>query len=106
MLPKCRVPTAARLALVGAIIAGLLLTLVLVAVPHLHARLHHDADHQEHTCLVTILQSGGFDEAPIVTMAVVPMAEMIATAPVREVKNAESFFLSCRVLEHAPPFVS
>ena len=106
MFRKSRTYTATRLALVCAVMAGLLLALALAAFPALHERLHQDADHHEHTCLVTILQLGGFDDAPVVAMAVETMAETIATAPVREVENAESFFLSCRVLEHAPPFIS
>ena len=106
MFLKPRLSTVARLALVGAVVAGLLLAAVLAASPQLHELLHRDGDDSEHVCLVTILHAGGFEDVLVVALAVAPMAEIIATAPLREVEKAESFFLSCRVLEHAPPFVS
>lgn len=106
MFLKPRPSKAARLALVGAVVAGLLLALMLAASPQFHELLHHDSDQQEHVCLATILQAGGFEDVLVVLMPVTPMVEIIATAPQRDVKKVESFFLSCRVLEHAPPLVS
>lgn len=106
MFLKARPSTPTRLALLGAVMAGLLLALALAASPQLHELLHHDGDRQEHVCLATILQAGGFEDVLVVIMAVEPMTEVIATAPLCDVEEAESFFLSCRVLEHAPPFVS
>ena len=103
MFVNPRPSTAARLALVGAVVAGLLLATALAASPQLHAWLHHHGDESEHVCLAATLQSGGIEEILVVIMAVEPMAEVVATAPVRDLEVAESFFLSCRVLEHAPP---
>ena len=106
MFLKPRPSIATRLALVGAVVVGLLLASVLAASPELHERLHHDADHQDHVCLVTTLQAGGFEDVLVVIMAVEPMGKGVATAPLSDVEAVPSFFLSCRVLEHAPPFVS
>jgi hypothetical protein len=106
MFLKLRPSTGPRLVLIGAVVAGLLLALALAASPQLHELLHHDGEDQEHVCLATILQAGGFEEVLVVIMAVEPMTEVIATAPLRDVEEAGSFFLSCRVLEHAPPFLS
>jgi hypothetical protein len=103
MFLKPRPSTASRLALVGAVVAGLLLALVLAASPKLHERLHHGGGHPDHVCLVTTLQAGGLEDVLVVMMAVEPMAEIVARAPLWAVETAESFFLSCRVLEHAPP---
>ena len=103
MFPNPRSSTAARLALVGAVVAGLLLAAAFAASPQLHAWLHHDGDQPEHVCLATTLQASGIEEVLIVIMAVEPMAEIVATTPLRDAEVADSFFLSCRVLEHAPP---
>lgn len=106
MFLKPRQSTATRLALVGAVVAGLLLALMLAASPQLHELLHHDSGQPEHVCLATILQAGGCEDVLVVLMVVTPIVEIVATAPLRAAEKAESFFLSCRVLEHAPPFVS
>lgn len=106
MFLKPRSTPFARLALAGAVLAGLLLAVALAASPELHERLHHDGDEQEHVCLATTLQAGGFGDVLVALMVVAPMAEIIATEPLHAAEKAESFFLSCRVLEHAPPLVS
>ena len=103
MFLKPRSSTATRLALVGAVVAGLLLAAILAASPQLHERLHHDGGDAEHVCLVTTLQAGGFADLLVVLMAVEPADGIIATAPRPAVEKAASFFLSCHVLEHAPP---
>ena len=103
MFLKPHASAVARLALVGALMAGLLLAAALAASPQLHAWLHHGGEQPEHVCLATTLQAGGLEEILAVIMAVDPMAEIVATAPLRDAEEAESFFLSCRVLEHAPP---
>ena len=103
MFRKLRSSTATRLAMAGALVAGLLLALALTASPQLHELLHHGGGASEHVCLVTTLQAGGFEGVLVVVMAVGPMAEVVTVAPRRAVEKAASFFLSCRVLEHAPP---
>ena len=104
MLPKPRSSSAAHLALAGAVVAGVLLALVVAASPQLHELLHHlGGSDSEHACLVATLQAGGLDGVLLVVMAVAPMLEIVAPAAPRDVAGAASFFLTCRVLEHAPP---
>ena len=52
-----------RLALCGAVLAGLLLALLMAVSPELHDKLHHDANGSEHVCLVTILAANGCNDA-------------------------------------------
>jgi hypothetical protein len=88
---------------VGAVLAGFLLALGLAASPGLHEFIHHDGGRAHHECLATTLQANGCDDALLVVMVVLPLAQPDADAPPREAELAKSFFLSCRVLEHAPP---
>lgn len=106
MSAKPRIAALARLALLCAVVVGLVFGAALAASPQFHAWLHHDGDHPEHVCLATTLQTGGIEEVLVVVMAVEPMAEPVTTSAPHAIAEADSFFLSCRVLEHAPPAVS
>ena len=106
MLRDLRDSTASRLALIGATLAGLLLALVLSVSGELHERLHHDDGDHHHECLATVLHSGACDSS---TPA--PVLEGIETVLIETARRdffriVESPFLSCRILEHAPPAVS
>lgn len=95
-----------RLALVSAVLAGFVLALALAASPELHERIHHDADQEEHQCLATTIGGGGCEDALVAPMLVGFVAVFSATVPAEYSRAAGSLFLSCRVLEHAPPLVS
>jgi hypothetical protein len=106
MVKAVRQATFARIALFGAVLAGIILALVLASSPHLHALVHPDAGDPEHSCLVTTIHSKGCEAAPGGPQVFAFRAALFATIPPREAHDVEALFLSCRVLEHAPPFVS
>jgi hypothetical protein len=77
---------------------------VLAACPALHELIHHDAADQRHDCAVTAILSGGVEllpVAPIVAVVPAPVLEFIEVS--FDAQSCGSFFLSCRILEHAPP---
>ena len=80
---------------------------VLVVCPSLHELIHHDADDEHHDCAVTLFLVGqveqpAIDPIVITDPAVVPMP----LGQRYETRSCGSFFLSCRILEHAPPLRS
>jgi hypothetical protein len=96
--------TAARCALVGAVAAGFLLALALVTFPQLHQLVHPDGGQPAHSCLATTLQAGVY-EAVVVVVVIQLAAASVTRVPLRDAGKVESFFLSCRLLEHGPPRV-
>ena len=94
----------ARCALVGAVAAGFLLALALVTFPQLHQLVHPDGGQPAHSCLATTLQAGAY-EAVIVVVAIQLAAASVTRVAPRDAGKVESFFLSCRLLEHGPPRV-
>ena len=92
----------ARVLLVGAVTAGFLLALALATSPQLHQFVHPDSDQPAHSCLATTLQAGAY-EAVIVVVVAIQLAGSVTRVPLRNLGPVESFFLSCRLLEHGPP---
>jgi hypothetical protein len=93
-----------RLAAAGAAFAGFVFALVLAASPELHTRIHDRAGH--HECLAMVLQSGACDDAvPAPTLAAFVATLFEVTVPDGS-RTVGSLFLSCRILEHAPPINS
>jgi hypothetical protein len=90
----------------GIAFAGFVIALVLAASPKLHS-LAHDSDRmQHHECLAMVLQNGACDDvAPTLTLAAFVTTLFEAALP-DESRSVESLFLSCRILEHAPPVIS
>jgi hypothetical protein len=77
---------------------------VLGVCPSLHELIHHDADDEHHDCAVTMLL-GGQVEQPVIDPIVITQPAVV-TVPLDwsyETQSFGSFFLSCRMLEHAPP---
>ena len=107
MLSRLRHPGSLRLALIGAVIAGLVLALMMAVSPELHELVHHDGDAMEHQCLVTLMQTGGCDNtAPEAVVVAAFLATLFGPEPIGESVWVQSVFASGCVLEHAPPFVS
>ena len=94
----------ARCALVSIAAAGFLLALALATSPQLHRLVHPDSDQPAHSCLATTLQTGAY-EAIIIVVAIQLVAASLPRVPLRDLGPVESFFLSCRLLEHGPPRV-
>ncbi len=96
-----------RLALVCALLAGMLLALMMAVSPELHDFAHHDGDKNGHQCLVTLMLTGGCDDtAPEALVVTAFLATLFGTVPVGESAWVESVFAGGSVFEHAPPFVS
>src|SRR5438046_892422 len=101
-------PTSAilRIALFGAALAGFIFAMLLAGSPGLHEWAHHDSGDTQHECLATVLHSGACDEATPAPVTVVMGEGPTEAAPEVRSGVALSLFLSCRILEHAPPAVS
>ena len=95
----------ARVVLVGAVVAGFLLALALATSPQLHQLVHPDGGQPFHSCLATTLQAGAYEAVIVVVVATQLAVASVTRAPLRDVGMVESFFLSCRLLEHGPPRV-
>jgi hypothetical protein len=80
---------------------------VLAVCPSLHELVHHDADDEHHDCAVTLFLAGQVEQPaldPIVLPE--PAALPIPLDQSNDTQSWGSFFLSCRMLEHAPPLRS
>ena len=95
-----------RIALFGAALAGFVLAMLLAGSPWLHEWAHQNSSDTQHQCLATVLSEGACDEAtpapPLAAIAEGP----VEAAPEVGSRLALSLFLSCRILEHAPPAAS
>jgi hypothetical protein len=98
-------PSASALALFLA--AMLQWAAVLAACPSLHELIHHDADDEHHDCAVTLFLAGQV-EPPVMDPIVIakPAAVPVPLDQSYHTRSGGSFFLSCRILEHAPPRLS
>jgi hypothetical protein len=90
-----------------AITALLLFHIVVIAAmaanPALHERMHHDADHEDHDCAVTLFLSGGI-HTPL-TVAVLAIDGLVIHRELIffEVSRPPATFARNGILEHAPP---
>jgi hypothetical protein len=77
---------------------------VLVVCPTLHELIHHDADDEHHDCAVTQFLAGQVEQ-PVLDSIIFNKPALLPV-PLDESydpRSRGSFFLSCRLLEHAPP---
>jgi hypothetical protein len=80
---------------------------VLVVCPNLHELIHHDADDEHHDCAVTLYLAGQVEHPAIDPIVIIKPA--LVAEPLDQsftTRLCGSFFLSCRLLEHAPPLRS
>jgi hypothetical protein len=90
--------------LIAATVAGCVLVAGwMVASPDLHERLHKDADHADHECLVTLISSGGMDQA--LTAPIILLPPVVIGTIVRPLHPqwVQPLFLDAGVLVHGPP---
>ncbi len=94
-----------RTGIAALLIAHLLVVAAMAASPGIHEWLHHDADHDDHDCAVTLFLSGGVHSAaPLVILSVwIPcfagnLPDPIFRAPALPLTWSG-------ILEHAPPAV-
>jgi hypothetical protein len=77
---------------------------VLAVCPSLHELIHHDADDEHHDCAVTMLLAGHLDQPAVDPIVITkPALVPVPLDQTSESRSFGSFFLSCRLLEHAPP---
>jgi hypothetical protein len=85
------------------LLAHVLAIAALAANPQLHEWIHSEAGHQGHVCAITLFADGACDSmcsAPIL----VGLVGFALSDSLPSSSNAlESFYLACRILEHAPP---
>jgi hypothetical protein len=77
---------------------------VLAVCPGLHELIHHDADDEHHDCVVTLFLAGQVEQPAIDPIVIAN--PVVLPAPLdqsSDTRSFGSFFLSCRMLEHAPP---
>ena len=87
--------------------AILQLAMVLVVCPSLHELIHHDADDEHHDCAVTLFLAGQVEQPAVDPIAITgPVPVQVALEERSDAQSCGSFFLSCRILEHAPPLRS
>jgi hypothetical protein len=78
--------------------------MILAVCPELHELIHHDADDEHHDCAVTAVLSGGIEHTPVIPILSqdrLPFLEFVEVC--YDAEPSASFFLSCHILEHAPP---
>lgn len=80
---------------------------VLVVCPSLHELIHHDAGDEHHDCAVTLFLAGQVEQ-PAIDLFVItrPAVVPMPFDQSYDTRSFGSFFLSCRLLEHAPPLRS
>jgi hypothetical protein len=80
---------------------------VLVVCPSLHELIHHDADDEHHDCAVTLFLAGQVEHPALDPIVIVkPIVVSVPPGQNYDTRYFGSFFLSCRILEHAPPLRS
>jgi hypothetical protein len=92
-------------ALVCLLVSQLLVVIALAASPHLHELFHHDANHGDHECAVTVMILGGNDGLPVpqILDASVIFLTAFDFSPEIQTHDVAPLFLSAHVFEHAPP---
>jgi len=79
-------------------------TLALAVAPHLHERIHADANQVEHSCAVTFIASGNYHHSVSAPPAASSIAAIEFSVSVISTDPwVQSLFLGAHVFEHAPP---
>jgi hypothetical protein len=84
--------------------AAFLWMLVLSASPHLHFRVHPDANQVEHTCAVMFVTSGNYTHCPASLAIDAPVATCeFSEIPVLNPVWVRPLFFAAHIFAHAPP---
>lgn len=79
-------------------------TLALSVSPQLHARLHTDANRAEHSCAVTLIGTGSYDNAAQPPLVSEPQfTDRFCKVEALSFTWVQSLFLSAHIFAHAPP---
>ena len=84
--------------------AAFVWALALSVSPQLHQHVHADASRAEHSCAVTAIASGSYEDAPQppVMSALQPTVEFSKTGELNSVW-VQPLFLCAHIFAHAPP---
>jgi hypothetical protein len=93
-------------AIVLAALSSFLFAFVLSAAPALHEHLHSDAEHPQHECAITVVESGVDTGDAQLNVAAPEAATLFATIPALHPVWVAAPFLSACVFAHAPPVLS
>ena len=95
-----------RAAIALAVLSSFLFAFVLSAAPALHEHLHSDAEHPQHECAITIVETGiETGDAPLAVAAPQAVAIFSTVAALHPVW-VPAVFQDARIFEHAPPVFS
>ena len=98
---------AARACIAVFVSAAFLWMLALSASPSLHARVHSDANRNEHTCAVTFVTSGNYTHSPPALVIGVPVAfSEFSEIPVLNPVWVQPLLFGVHIFAHAPPAYS
>jgi hypothetical protein len=96
--------TTARAFVTTVVATSFLWMLVLSASPHLHARVHSDADQVGHTCAVTFVTSGNYTHCPPVSLISAPFpASEFSEVRVLNSVWVQLLVVVAHIFAHAPP---
>lgn len=97
----------AQIGMVMAILLGFLIALASSVSPELHRQVHADAGEEHHECLATAVLTATCDVSVATGVLVLEMPLCVEAAVwPAEARETHSFYLDCRILEHAPPFAA
>jgi Na+/H+ antiporter NhaC len=106
MVHKVTMLAIIRAASFSAALAGFMLATFLAASPVLHELAHEKSGDGEHHCLATVLHAGACDAAASEPLQAVTLFVPLDVPACDRAHVTSSLFLSCRILEHAPPSLS
>jgi hypothetical protein len=86
------------------VFAAFIWALALSVSPQLHQRVHADANRGEHSCAVTAIASGAYDDAgaPPLLSAPLPAVQFSEISALTS-QWVESLFLKAHIFANAPP---
>ena len=96
-------PSLLRTALAVSLALCVLVAGWMAASPELHEHLHHDAGHADHTCLATMIASGGCESVVVAAFFVAACVAWAGTFTLLFTQWVRPLFLDDGVLEHGPP---
>src|SRR5262245_13271579 len=94
----------ARVLVAAVLFAAFSWTLLVSLSPHLHARIHADANRTEHVCATTLVASGNYEHAAQPSLIGAPQFRV--RFPARAALTStwvKPLFLDAHIFAHAPP---
>ena len=91
----------------GFISVAFLWAVALSASPYLHQRVHPDANRPGHSCVVTMVATGGYDHATQPPLVGAPdFIDQFGGVPALTSTWVKPLFLNAHIFAHAPPVLA